>query len=102
MYDLFMFGAYSAILFVCGFAAFVLGFLFTERFKPLFKFKPFNCRPCLTFWLTILLAALPTFAVAYYSDINLNTFSRLLVVAVIFLSGLVNYFIARGGIKIVR
>jgi len=30
-----------------------LGFIFTEGWRPLFNFKPFNCRPCLTFWFTL-------------------------------------------------
>lgn len=31
----------------------------TEDRKPLFPFKPFNCRPCLTFWLTLCLCLIP-------------------------------------------
>lgn len=27
-----------------------LGEYFTEIRRPIFNFKPFNCRPCFTFW----------------------------------------------------
>lgn len=36
--------------------AFTLGWLLTEFRRPLFNFKPFNCRPCLTFWLSFVLS----------------------------------------------
>lgn len=31
----------------------VLGWALTEVRRPVFDVKPFNCRPCLTFWLTL-------------------------------------------------
>lgn len=40
-----------------------LGKAGTER-RPLFPFRPFNCRPCLTFWLAMLLWALPAYRAA--------------------------------------
>lgn len=32
--------------------AWEVGRFFTEERRPLFNFKPFNCRPCFTFWAT--------------------------------------------------
>lgn len=32
----------------------VLGWYYTEYRKPLFNVKPFNCRECCTFWLTLM------------------------------------------------
>lgn len=38
---------------LCGnlLIAYVLGWLATEWRSPLLPFKPFNCRPCFSFWL---------------------------------------------------
>ena len=36
----------------------VLGYFLTEVVHPLINAKPFNCRPCLTFWLVALLGAI--------------------------------------------
>lgn len=40
-----------------------LGKAGTER-RPLFPLRPFNCRPCLTFWLAVLLWAGPAYLAA--------------------------------------
>lgn len=48
-----------------------LGKAGTER-RPLFPFRPFNCRPCLTFWLAVLLWAWP----AYLRGARLCRFRR--------------------------
>lgn len=45
----------TAIVVVNSFLALLVGWLLTEVFTLPLKFKPFNCRPCLTFWLTLLL-----------------------------------------------
>ena len=45
----------AALIVVNSLLAFVLGWLFTEVFPLPLKFKPFSCRPCLTFWLNVLL-----------------------------------------------
>lgn len=49
---------YYLVLLVVNMVAFFLGYLFTlkwriSRLKAL-DMKPFNCRPCLTFWLTVM------------------------------------------------
>lgn len=48
-----------AIMVVAAGLGFVLGWILTEtRFRIPIDFKPFNCRPCLTFWLTLVFEAL--------------------------------------------
>lgn len=31
---------------------YLMGWALTEARAPLFNFRPFNCRPCMTFWAT--------------------------------------------------
>ena len=45
----------SAIVALNSLIAYTLGWLFTEVILLPLNFKPFNCRPCLTFWFTALL-----------------------------------------------
>ncbi len=56
-YAIFVFGLFAVSVLLTVIAT-VLGWLFTEYREPLFKFKPFNCRPCLTFWLSVLANAI--------------------------------------------
>lgn len=42
----------AAILAVIALLAHLLGWVLTEVTALPWDFKPFNCRPCLTFWLT--------------------------------------------------
>lgn len=44
-----------------------LGWLATEAWRPLVNVKPFNCRPCLTFWLTILLVGIFAIVVSRFT-----------------------------------
>jgi hypothetical protein len=44
----------TAIIAANSLTAFVSGWLLTEVVMLPLNFKPFNCRPCLTFWLTVL------------------------------------------------
>lgn len=45
----------TAIVTLNALLAFTLGWLFTEVVRLPLKFKPFTCRPCLTFWFTVVL-----------------------------------------------
>lgn len=54
-------------LYVLGIAAVIAGNLlvawelgryFTEVRRPIFNFKPFNCRPCFTFWASFIMVCL--------------------------------------------
>lgn len=44
----------AGMLLVIALIANVLGYVLTEVFDPVIAVKPFTCRPCLTFWLTLL------------------------------------------------
>lgn len=46
--------------------AFVLGWLLTEIVRLPLNFKPFTCRPCLTFWFTAILGVMLALIVAPY------------------------------------
>lgn len=46
--------------------AYVLGWLLTEVIILPWNVKPFNCRPCLTFWFTVLLNFVLSWIVAPY------------------------------------
>ena len=52
MNTLFFLIGIAAIVAVNSFLAYTLGWLFTEVIILPLNFKPFNCRPCLTFWFT--------------------------------------------------
>lgn len=45
----------TAIVALNALLAFTLGWLFTEVVRLPLNFKPFTCRPCLTFWFTVVL-----------------------------------------------
>lgn len=45
----------TAILAFNSLIAYILGWLLTEVVALPLNFKPFNCRPCLTFWFTLIL-----------------------------------------------
>ena len=56
----------SAIIVANSLAAYALGWLFTEAVTPVLSVKPFNCRPCLSFWLSVLLNFAFAWVVAPY------------------------------------
>jgi hypothetical protein len=56
----------TALTVILSGVAFVGGWLLTEVSKPVLNVKPFNCRPCLTFWLTAAFNAAFAFAAAPY------------------------------------
>jgi len=47
-----------------SFLAYIAGWLLTEVAPLPFNFKPFNCRPCMTFWLTAAANACCAFVVS--------------------------------------
>lgn len=63
-------GALAAI----ALTTWALGWYLTEKREPVIKVKPFNCRPCLTFWLTLIACgtASPYLAALNPSDDNLS------------------------------
>ena len=56
----------TAIIALNSLIAYVLGWLLTEVVRLPLNFKPFNCRPCLTFWFTVLLNYILSWLVAPY------------------------------------
>ena len=80
-------------------AAARLGYLFTERFRPLFGFKPFNCRPCLTFHLTWLLMTGTMLAFAK-AGCAVNRYNAVFVLLTTLLAAFLNFFMAKKEIKI--
>lgn len=73
-----------------------LSWLLTEWKRPLFSFKPFSCRACLSFWLTCGTGALLIrHAIPYRED----TITALLALAVL-LSAFINYVIIQSKIQI--
>lgn len=94
----------TAILAVIGLAAFVLGWLFTEVVRPVLSFKPFNCRPCLTFWLTVLLSIVYALIVSpilvRYGITPYTSVSVYAIVGVGVLTGLISFFYIKAKFKI--
>lgn len=84
--------AVAAVYAVNFLVAWALAWAFTEFRGPLFRFKPFNCRGCMSFWLTFLpglwLARLLS------GPIEVDTVRQViafLLYGVAFLSALINY-----------
>ena len=48
-----------------SFMAYIAAWILTEVAPLPFNFKPFNCRPCLTFWLTALVNAYYAFLIRH-------------------------------------
>ena len=71
-----------------------IGDLLTRKTDPLLNFRPFNCRPCLTFWLTFLLGSLISI-IATSED-----FARLALIAQSAVVGLINYVVTKSKFKI--
>lgn len=68
-----------------------------SRAAELINVKPFNCRPCATFWLTLLGCASVAYNTKFFGFV-LETRLTLFVVA--FLVSLVNFFIVKQLYKI--
>ena len=94
-----------AVMLVNFLFSFVLGWFLTEAVKLPWDKKPFNCRGCLSFWLTFLLGTLWAFALVFRiaPDI-LNAAGRAIVIVglsgVAFLSGIISYLYINSKIKI--
>lgn len=56
MNELFILSFLAIIMSFAALLSYVLGYVLTEtELKLRFNIKPFTCRPCMTFWITILL-----------------------------------------------
>jgi hypothetical protein len=75
--------------------AYFLGWLFTEVVRLPLNFKPFTCRPCLTFWFTVLqgillaLLLMPCFPAAEIPVVRTTVIFGLIGVGV--LMGFINF-----------
>ena len=69
-----------------------LGRYFTEVRRPVLNFKPFNCRPCFTFWATFVIGWLA------YEQVRVNPWSTapLMAAAIAF----INFFIIKSKFKV--
>jgi hypothetical protein len=54
----------TEVMLLIVFVARELGWLFTEVIRLPLNFKPFNCRPCLTFWFTVAICIAYSFIIA--------------------------------------
>lgn len=66
---------FAVVLLLVQCFAYVLGDLLTQR--PLLGFRPFTCRPCLTFWI----ASLGSFLLFYLLRLHLDAPAWLLIAA---------------------
>lgn len=94
----------TAVMLINIFIAYVLGWLFTEVIRMPFNFKPFNCRPCLTFWLTVVISITYSFIVTplfiqrgIISDAMTGYYA---LVCIGFLLGFINYLFIKLKFKI--
>lgn len=77
-----------------------LSWTLTEWKRPLFQLKPFNCRPCLSFWLTCGFGALTAWYIAAEWQHRSGALITYLLAAVVALSALINYLTLNNKIKI--
>ena len=88
----------DTVLHTCGIAAlyvanvlimYALAWFFTEVIRLPWKVKPFTCRECLAFWLTLIGGIVLAFIVTVPDCAR--TFSRLTLCGSAVLMGLINY-----------
>lgn len=72
-----------------------IGRYFTEVRRPLYNFKPWNCRPCFTFWLTGTLGGIASGVLAAPA-----WWLYAICLAVSILCAFLNYFIIKSKIQI--
>lgn len=87
-------GGIAALFFLSALIANKLSDLFTRNVKPVLNFRPFNCRSCLTFWLTLFLGII--IATLTTSE----DYARGTLYVRAFLVGLLNYFYIKSKFKI--
>lgn len=75
--------------------SFVLGFVLTEKVKPLINVKPFNCRPCLTFWLTLLTCSGTALAFLQFCGVSSSMGRIVCVGAFVVGLSLLNFLVAK-------
>lgn len=83
-------GVLIAIIYIFNlFAGYVLAWIFTEKRRPLIDVKPFNCRGCLSFWITL-----------FFGLIWAAVFGYLWLILISVITGLINFFYIKSKFKI--
>jgi|SRR5690349_5641756 len=77
-----------------------LSWLLTEWKRPLFKFKPFSCRPCMSFWLTCITGAPLVLFIADEWQYRSGAVITFLLALTVLLSAFLNYVIINSKIQI--
>jgi amino acid transporter len=95
------FFAFCFVLQFAIIAAFVLGFFFTEKTKPVINVKPFNCRPCLTFWFSLGFGALTVYLFTRYFGVPPTLTYMFIASAIVVLASYINYLTAKLNTKVV-
>lgn len=85
----------AAIVAANALVAYVLGWLFTEVLRLPLNFKPFTCRPCLTFWFTSVMGiAVSLFLTPYFPGTEILPVRTIVLFGLIgagILTGLINF-----------
>jgi hypothetical protein len=85
----------TAIVALSALLAYTLGWLFTEVIRLPLNFKPFTCRPCLSFWFNVILGVVLAFDAAPFFPGADNPDTRFTVTygltGVGILAGFINY-----------
>lgn len=95
----------AAVMVANALTAWALAWLFTEQIVLPWKVKPFNCRACLSFWITWVLGTVYAVVLSFnWQGPELSTEARLIIIAgligVAFLVGLINYLYIKAKFKI--
>lgn len=95
----------AALTVVNALMAWSLAYILTEVFALPWKFKPFNCRACLSFWLTLTMGIIWAVVLGiFWGGPELSTEARLIIIAgfiaVAFLVGLINYLYIKTKFKV--
>lgn len=83
-----------AVLFVANvLVMYLLAWFLTSVITLPMKFKPFNCRPCLAFWLTLVGGIVIAFIVAPHTPVcrEGRGFLRWWLIGVAFLTAIIHY-----------
>lgn len=93
-----------AVLAFNALVSYVLAWCVTEHWRPLINVKPFNCRGCLSFWLTFLMSFFWAYDLVtqclYIEDAETRVIIYTGAVLASGLLGLINYLIVKSKFKV--
>ena len=93
----------AALYLLNALLAYVLAWLLTEKIKPVFNFKPFTCRGCMSFWFTFIFGSVMAVIVVDQETQLTGTagaFARWFLYGWAFLTGIINYLYINAKFKI--